>query len=167
MRWFMPVSGDLREGGRYQLEGNAGGTITACSAPRALAVTWEFNGAISWVNVTLTAEGEDATRLTIEHIAHESPEGQAFWDQFGPGAVGIGWDLSLLGLALHVSDPQWTKPEDEAAFVASEEGLSFTVQSSREWVEASIAFGTQESAARAAGERATHFFTGGAAGKAE
>src|SRR5690606_22050656 len=24
-RWFMPVSGDLRPGGHYQLEGNAGG----------------------------------------------------------------------------------------------------------------------------------------------
>ena len=26
-RWFLPVSGDLRLGGRYQVEGNAGGTI--------------------------------------------------------------------------------------------------------------------------------------------
>ena len=27
-RWFLPVRGELKEGGRYQLEGNAGGTIT-------------------------------------------------------------------------------------------------------------------------------------------
>jgi len=26
-RWFMPVSGDLREGGDFQLQGNAGGRI--------------------------------------------------------------------------------------------------------------------------------------------
>ena len=26
-RWFLPVSGDLRLGGRYQLEGNAGGEV--------------------------------------------------------------------------------------------------------------------------------------------
>ena len=29
-RWFAPVSGPLKSGGRYQVEGNAGGTITAC-----------------------------------------------------------------------------------------------------------------------------------------
>ena len=29
-RWFLPVSGELEPGGRYQLEGNAGGVITAC-----------------------------------------------------------------------------------------------------------------------------------------
>ena len=29
-RWFLPVSGELKEGGRYQLDGNAGGIITRC-----------------------------------------------------------------------------------------------------------------------------------------
>ena len=38
-RWFLPVSGELREGGRYQLEGNAGGVINRCEAPTLLAVT--------------------------------------------------------------------------------------------------------------------------------
>ena len=32
-RWFLPVSGDLRLGGRYQLEGNAGGEILRCEPP--------------------------------------------------------------------------------------------------------------------------------------
>src|SRR5699024_7302402 len=50
-RWFLPVSGDLREGGRYQLQGNAGGTIERCEAPQLLAVTWEIFGATSWVEV--------------------------------------------------------------------------------------------------------------------
>src|SRR6186713_2161510 len=68
-RWFMPISGELRLGGRYQLEGNAGGTITRCEPPRALGVTWEFGGGMSWVSVTLDAEGEDCTRLTLEHVA--------------------------------------------------------------------------------------------------
>src|SRR5690606_5977759 len=43
-RWFMPVSGDLREGGRFQLEGNAGGEILQCKAPDLLKVTGEFGG---------------------------------------------------------------------------------------------------------------------------
>jgi uncharacterized protein YndB with AHSA1/START domain len=70
-RWFMPVSGDLREGGRYKLEGNAEGTINSCKPPRELAVTWEFNGGIGWVNVTLAEEADQLTSLTLEHIAHE------------------------------------------------------------------------------------------------
>ncbi len=165
-RWFMPVTGDLREGGRYQLIGNAGGTITACNPPRKLSVTWEFNGGIGWVNVMLAEAGDGFTSLTLEHIAHDTPEGRAFWEQFGPGAVGVGWDLALLGLAFHVSDANWRKPEDEAAFVGSEDGLAFTMHSSREWGVASKVFGTDEDAAHAAAERTTHFYTGGAAGKA-
>lgn len=165
-RWFMPVAGDLREGGHYQLTGNAGGTIRSCQPPRALAVTWEFNGGMSWVNVTLAEESNDITLLTLEHIAADTPESRAFWEQYGPGAVGVGWDLGLLGLAYHVTDPAWRRPADETAFMASAEGLAFTVQSSDAWGEASRAYGTDGAAAQAAAERTTHFFTGGAAGKA-
>ena len=43
-RWFLPVSGDLRVGGTYQLEGNAGGSITTCDAPTELSVTWVSGG---------------------------------------------------------------------------------------------------------------------------
>ena len=53
----MPVSGDLRLGGRFQLQGNAGGGITRCAPPRHLAVTWEFGGQVSWVDVRLFEEG--------------------------------------------------------------------------------------------------------------
>ena len=95
----LPVSGDLRLGGRYQLQGNAGGEITRCEPPRLLGVTWEFGGERSWVEVRLTAEGAERTRLDLEHEAHVPPE---FWDQYGPGAVGVGWDGALLGLGHHL-----------------------------------------------------------------
>ena len=39
-RCFLPVSGDLRPGGAFQAEGNAGGVVRACDPPRALEVTW-------------------------------------------------------------------------------------------------------------------------------
>ena len=50
-RWFLPVSGELEPGGRYQLEGNAGGLITACEPRSHLALTWEFGEDLSWVEV--------------------------------------------------------------------------------------------------------------------
>ncbi|GAB3570697.1 hypothetical protein GCM10027445_24660 [Amycolatopsis endophytica] len=63
-RWFLPLTGDLREGGTFQLEGNAGGDILTCDAPRLLKVT--FGGPTSIVEVRLTADGE-STDLGLEH----------------------------------------------------------------------------------------------------
>src|SRR5689334_23616439 len=62
-RWFLPVSGDLRVGGRYQLEGNAGGTVLSCDPPREFTATWEFNGAVSWIEVRVFEEGVDQSRF--------------------------------------------------------------------------------------------------------
>jgi uncharacterized protein YndB with AHSA1/START domain len=39
-RWFYPLTGDLRAGGTFQLEGNAGGDIVRCEPPRLLRVTF-------------------------------------------------------------------------------------------------------------------------------
>src|SRR5699024_3959484 len=63
-RWVLPVSGDAREGGHYQLQGNAGGTIQRCAPPQLLAVTWEIFGAASWVEVELS-EKAGGTRLEL------------------------------------------------------------------------------------------------------
>src|SRR5215472_2409113 len=87
-RWFLPIEGDLRLGGRYQLKGNAGGSITRCESPRALDLTWEFGGGVSWVRVRLDPDGQ-RTRLTLEHIVRASDVDE-HWARFGPGAVGIG-----------------------------------------------------------------------------
>src|SRR5690606_21550027 len=105
-RWFLPVTGDLQVGGRYQLEGQAGGTIERCDPPRSFAATWEFGGEVSWIEVTLAAAG-DGTRFTLEHVAHVDDER---WLEYGPGAVGVGWDLALHGLAQHVATGEAVDP---------------------------------------------------------
>src|SRR4029078_6276694 len=64
-RWFMPISGDLRVGGNFQLEGNAGGEILACEPPRLLRVT--FGGPTSLVEVRLIAQEDSATILELQH----------------------------------------------------------------------------------------------------
>ena len=68
-RWFLPVTGDLKPGGHYQLEGNAGGTVERCDPPREFTATWEFGGQTSWIEVRLTSEPQGGTRLELEHIA--------------------------------------------------------------------------------------------------
>lgn len=160
-RWFSPVSGDLRLGGRYQIQGNAGGTITECDPPRRLALDWEFGGNVSWVLVTLAAQGDGRTLLELEHIAAIDDEFEKFWGQFGPGAVGVGWDLSFLGLTEHV-ESGWNKPpETDTEWVKSDNYKEFVAGSSNGWRDAAIAFGTDTDAAREAADRTTGFYTGG------
>ncbi|MFC0505674.1 SRPBCC family protein [Micromonospora costi] len=157
-RWFLPVSGELRLGGRYQLEGNAGGTVERCDPPTSFAATWEYGGEVSWIEVRLTSEGDGRTRFELDHIAHVDDDR---WAQFGPGAVGIGWDLGLLGLASYFGAAgAGVRPEDAEAWSASDEGRAFMTLASERWREASVAAGTDPEAARAAAERVTAFYTG-------
>ncbi|MDE2860260.1 MAG: SRPBCC domain-containing protein [Chloroflexota bacterium] len=153
-RWFMPVSGDLQPGGRFQLEGNAGGTIVTCLRRSRLGVTWEFAGDVSWVEVRFVREGAGRARFTLSHEALLSPH----WDEFGPGAAGVGWEMGLLGLSLHLAQPDAPKI-DEEEFAASPEGRALVVGSSDGWAQASIDAGDDPEAARAAAARTAAFYT--------
>lgn len=155
-RWFLPISGDLRLGGRFQFKGNAGGIIERCEKPRALGVTWEMHGGTSWVTVTLESQGE-GTLFTLEHIAHVPED---LFDQFGPGAVGVGWDLALLkGLALHFQTKTPVDPEAAERWVLSPEGRIFVEGCSQGWAEAAVLAGIGRSQAEAAAERVSEFYS--------
>jgi uncharacterized protein YndB with AHSA1/START domain len=96
VRWFLPISGDLREGGRYRFEGNAGGEIVRCDRPREIGLTWEFGGGSSDVRLRLTPQGDEETVLELTHsgvptdlIPNASPE---LW------GLGAGWEMGLHSL---------------------------------------------------------------------
>jgi uncharacterized protein YndB with AHSA1/START domain len=158
-RWFLPVEGDLKLHGRYQLKGNAGGTITRCDRPDALDLTWEFGGGTSWVQIRLAPEGGKA-RLTLEHIAHRDGIGEEHLKQFGPGAVGIGWDLAFHGLGRHVDAPQTAIDHEEAeAWLRSDEGKAFVRESGGAWGDAHAVSGEDPAQAREKAERTIAFYT--------
>lgn len=125
-RWFMPISGDLRPGGSFQLEGNAGGEILTCEPPHLLKVT--FGGPASLVELRLTAQGDDDTVLELEHTV---PIEMA---QSGAGAlyVGPGWDGALLGLGLFL---RGEAVGDPVAAANSPEAQEFSKQSVHAWAE--------------------------------
>ncbi len=154
-RWFLPISGELREGGRYQLEGNAGGVIERCQEPERFAVTWEYGGQMSWLEVHL-AEAGDGTTLELVHEAEVDPE---FWTQYGPGATGVGWDLALMGLGLYVGGGPAMDPAAAERWSVSPEGVEFVRHASTGWAEASIADGEDPAQAHEAAERTLAFYT--------
>jgi uncharacterized protein YndB with AHSA1/START domain len=156
-RWFLPIDGDLRVGGRYRLTGNAEGTIERCEPPRSLSATWEFGGQVSWIELHLSTEPDGHTLLKLQHI---SVVDDARWDEFGPGAVGVGWDMTLMGLGLHLTSGLPADRGERMAWPASAEGREFTALSSERWGDASVRAGTAGAAARAAAERTTRFYTG-------
>jgi uncharacterized protein YndB with AHSA1/START domain len=158
-RWFLPVSGDLRVGGRYQLEGNAGGVVERCDPPHSFAATWEFGGSVSWIELRLTGAGEGQTRFELDHLMPVD-ELDAHWTEFGPGAVGIGWDLALqAGLATHLATGKSVDPAAAAEWTASAEGREFITRCSDRWYEADVAGGADPDRARAAADRTTAAYT--------
>lgn len=149
-RWFLPVTGDLRPGGAYQLEGNAHGEILRCEGPELLRVSWLFgDSGASYVEVRLAAI-EGGTLFELEHSGLDDDQ---HWNQFGPGAVGVGWDLTILGLGLHLAGlanpPGWgTSPE----------AYEYMAASAVAWGEAHQEAGEDPVQATAAAERTTNFY---------
>jgi uncharacterized protein YndB with AHSA1/START domain len=125
-RWFAPVSGDLRVGGAFQVEGNAGGEVRECDPPHGLAVSW--GGPESVVRVRLSADG-GGTLLELEHSVPVAFAGS------GAGAlyVGPGWDLAVLGLALYL---RGEPVDDPTAWEATPEVQRFSLATIDAWTAA-------------------------------
>jgi uncharacterized protein YndB with AHSA1/START domain len=155
-RWFAPVSGELSLGGRYQVEGNAGGEVQTCRPPRLFEITWEFMGATSWLAVELS-EAATGTRLELRHTQHTDND---FWTQFGPGATGVGWDLGLLGLSQHLTGGADVDAAAAEAWSLSDDGRAFSTGCAEGWAAADIEAGADPESARAAGRATAAFYRG-------
>jgi uncharacterized protein YndB with AHSA1/START domain len=156
-RWFLPVSGDYRVGGRYQLEGNAGGEIIACERPHRLKVTWTYgevtsDADISEVEVRLSTIDGGATRFELEHTAIVPDE---MWSEYGPGSVGIGWDHALHGLGVHLGGGS---VGDSEAWQLSPEGREYSTRSSAAWGDANRAAGADPEAVTRGVANSTTFY---------
>ena len=159
-RWFLPIRGDLKLGGRYHLEGNAEGTITRCDPPEALDVTWEYAGNVSWVSVRLAPENA-GVRLMLVHTMLKDEASEAHWETYGPGATGVGWDLSFLGLGLHLgSGGETIDREANDAWLASDGGKAFLHACAGSWARAHTAAGEGSQVAKAMAARTASFYAG-------
>jgi uncharacterized protein YndB with AHSA1/START domain len=95
-RWFLQVSGDLREGGRFSLEHNASGEILRCEPPRLLAVSWVYGDRpVDEVELRLAPAEDGGTLLELEHA---TVMGVVEWEGRPVDVitgVGSGWELPL------------------------------------------------------------------------
>jgi uncharacterized protein YndB with AHSA1/START domain len=132
-RWFLPVTGDLRVGGTFQLEGNAGGEILLCEPPKLLRVS--FGGPTSLVELRLSPDGEQRTSLELEHTVPVE------FAQSGAGAlyVGPGWDGGFVALGLYL---EGQISDDPVAAANSPEGLDLSKRSVDAWLAVVEASGT-------------------------
>jgi len=143
-RWFLPLTGDLREGGAFQLENHAGGDIMTCEPPRHLVAT--FGGESSIVDLVLAGEG-DQTLLKLTHSVPIEMAGS------GAGAlyVGPGWDGALLGIAQYLAGEVASDP---VAAANTPEVQDFNVSSIKEWIAAVEASGTADADTISAAQQA-------------
>ena len=98
-RWFLDVTGDLRLGGTYQLEGNAHGEILRCEPPRLLAVSWIYGDRpVDEVELRLSPAGDGRTVLELEHA---TVLGRVEWEGRSVEVItglGPGWEPALFAL---------------------------------------------------------------------
>jgi uncharacterized protein YndB with AHSA1/START domain len=127
-RWFLPVNGgELKVGGSFQIEGNAGGEILECEQPKRFKVT--FGGPTSLLEIRLTPGPDQTTEFELEHSVSADMAGG------GAGAlyVGPGWDGALLGLARYLSG-EIQEGQDPQELANSPEALKFSEHSIRAWI---------------------------------
>ena len=123
-QWFSVVTGNLRQGGRFVILGNASGSILTCSVQQAVR--------------RICDSGAQAGLLDLRVAAQDFAPDKTL-AAFGPGALGIGWEWSLMELARHLD---WQAPRlDKDDFAVTPEGKVFARASSDLWGQAAISDG--------------------------
>lgn len=93
--WFLPVDGDLHEGGTFRLEGNANGDILRCTPSHELLLTWVFDGFTpAQVRVLLEPTDSGGTDLTLTHASVDpvfAPDSETW-------SVGVAYDIAFWAL---------------------------------------------------------------------
>jgi uncharacterized protein YndB with AHSA1/START domain len=133
-RFFLPLTGDLRVGGTFELEGNAGGEILVCDAPRLLRLEWtplDERGYSDQVEVRLTPDGPDATWLELEHasiadVFRNDPDTGCY-------GVGTGWEGPLHYLGEYLRGHLPDRPSAEWYSFDEAEELRLADHRGRAW----------------------------------
>lgn len=105
-RWFMRPEGDLRVGGRFVLEGGAGGEVRRCEPPRLLAASLVYGSRPADEVELRLAPQAGGTVLELEHasVTTHVEVGGRMVDVLlndpdsGLWGLGAGWEMCLVAL---------------------------------------------------------------------
>ncbi|MFB4320161.1 SRPBCC family protein [Actinomadura sp. 21ATH] len=159
-RWFMPVGGDLREGGTFSVQGEPMGRILECAPPDLLRFTYGAETSVVEVRLESAAGGTD---VLLEHSVPLE------FAQSGAGSlnVGPGWDIAYLGLGLHLAGEEVGDPMAWEGSLPVQRYAAGTVDA---WTGAAKGTATEDEIAGAAAAARAHFAPdlegGGQAGSA-
>ena len=109
---------------------------------------------VSEVVVSLAADGDASTVVELEHTAVVPDE---MWTQYGPGAVGVGWEGGFLGLGAPLRGRNDRRRR--AAWPYTAEGHDFYSRSSAAWGEANAAAGADPETVAANVASTTEFYS--------
>lgn len=158
-RWFEPVRGELVLGGRYTLtRSGTEGDILQCEPARHLAITWEYQGNVSYVDVDLIPATKERTVLRVSH--HVPPDDH--WKTYGPAATGVGWEESLRALSLYLAGDARCAPDEMKVFASTPEGQELTRRGADAWGWIDQDTGTSANDALTRAQRTAAFYLGNA-----
>jgi len=126
-------------------------TGQAPTGERTVVLRRRYDAPIEDVWDAITNAGQGATAFELEHAGLGGQQ----WAEFGPGAVGVGWDLTLLGLRLHLLGGSI---DDAGAWEGSPEARQFMTRSSNAWGEALRATGLSAAEVARMVENTTRFY---------
>ncbi len=156
-RWFSPIEGELGEGGTVRLiTMGVEARVLGCAPPRNATLTWGIGGDASVLDLQLDARADAATTLSVRHHVALNEHHETY----GPAATGAGWDGAMLGLALHLADPEADQVAAMARFPLSEDGRRFTADCCAAWERADVAAGTAPGTAHRRAEATSAFYQG-------
>ena len=83
-------------------------------------ITWEYGGQVSWVDVTLTDRRRPGPGCSSSTRRRST---RSMWEEFGPGAVGIGWEIDADGpRRAPATPPTPTRPRSRRGWRARRAG---------------------------------------------
>lgn len=148
-RWFGPVSGELREGGRFEAPGGATGRILQVEEPHCLGLSWEHVHGEGPLQLRLDPEDDGTTQLVLRRSVRLGPEELS---RTGPGVLAIDWEIVLLALAAHTDGWQATclapVPVPTPQWLRDPQGERFVRAWSVRWAAEAVAAGIDEATAR-------------------
>lgn len=131
-RFFLPVSGDLREGGRFSIEMNADGEILKCDPPHLLRLSWSSQGAVPDEVEIRLKKVKGGTQLELEHASVRDVFVSSD-PKTGEWGIGAGWELPLKYLDKYLAGElpnkpslEWYEPSEEDAGLSRDAGMAWS-----------------------------------------